>query len=896
MSVRPNPGITLAVHAPLEFLAGLDANRPIALGDFTRPRSYIANDTGRLYIDVGDGWFTVGSGLGVGAHNLLSATHLDTLVGAVARGSVIVGNSTPAWSALTIGAATTVFTSDGTDASWQPAAAGYTDEQAQDAVGTILTDSASIDFTYNDGANTITAVVLPAGVDHGSLGGLADNDHPQYLLTSAYVAGHAIHDEVAAALTQRGDMHFMGRGVFVQDNSSRTEVIIGAYYDAIVSPDDTNGVGKGNIYSTLAAAITAGHGSIFVHHADDVADISITPSDAVTRIVGHSTQHSLIPVNITCSKTFVSFEFLAFATSLVGVAKTLTFTGANCLALGCLFTGAGVSPTVTVNMGGGIAAGTTTFTYDGETGTFPSRGMAKILRTSNSDREWFVYTGKTATTLTGINRGIHYTPAQAFDDNDVITSVSSANLVFDAPNCQAVQCVWNAPSGLGACVWITENGDSGRLTSNQFLTPSNQSVIMAGQNDSASGPNDIAIIGNILSSHSGEDFVIHALPRDDVAVTTHNTQANWQVSGNQIIGSFEAGALLLRGNLWNVTGNTFDGGTRNTRLAQINNGAGITAAATDITYDTESGAGSFPSKGWMQIDNELIWYGNKTATSFRSCLRGAGNTTAATHADNAVITNRTQCAIAFTDSGQLSPSIISGNSISTCHTSIGTPGSDSTPGFLLILGNIFSVTTILYGQANNIYSGNLMRSLTLDFQNRAGQVWISGHCGAMTTTNIPSDLIFLAGSSTPVGMATPNSFPPGQVALGRIAGDLTQITVPMTNRTGANSVAAQVVSIQNVTNDYSFVNNAGAANTRVCGVVVQGSVADGSAALVAVSGVVTVTCTTAGAVARGDLLECSATAGQAQTAAVPVLGGIFAKALTAKAAVTAGSVVALLTL
>lgn len=35
----------------------------------------------------------------------------------------------------------------------------YTDEMAQDAVGGILTDSTTVDFTYNDGANTITAIV-----------------------------------------------------------------------------------------------------------------------------------------------------------------------------------------------------------------------------------------------------------------------------------------------------------------------------------------------------------------------------------------------------------------------------------------------------------------------------------------------------------------------------------------------------------------------------------------------------------------------------------------------------------------------------------------------------------------------------------------------------------------
>lgn len=50
-------------------------------------------------------------------------------------------------------------------------------EAAQDAVGTILTDSSSIDFTYNDGAPSITAVVLPAGVDHDALQNFVANEH-----------------------------------------------------------------------------------------------------------------------------------------------------------------------------------------------------------------------------------------------------------------------------------------------------------------------------------------------------------------------------------------------------------------------------------------------------------------------------------------------------------------------------------------------------------------------------------------------------------------------------------------------------------------------------------------------------------------------------------------------
>lgn len=52
------------------------------------------------------------------AHNLLSASHGDTVAQTVSRGSLIFGNSTPAWDELTIGASGTVLGSDGTDASW----------------------------------------------------------------------------------------------------------------------------------------------------------------------------------------------------------------------------------------------------------------------------------------------------------------------------------------------------------------------------------------------------------------------------------------------------------------------------------------------------------------------------------------------------------------------------------------------------------------------------------------------------------------------------------------------------------------------------------------------------------------------------------------------------------
>lgn len=57
---------------------------------------------------------------------------------------------------------------------------GTTAEQIQDDVATALTDSSTIDFTYNDAGNTITAAVIPGGIDHGALADLLADDHTQY--------------------------------------------------------------------------------------------------------------------------------------------------------------------------------------------------------------------------------------------------------------------------------------------------------------------------------------------------------------------------------------------------------------------------------------------------------------------------------------------------------------------------------------------------------------------------------------------------------------------------------------------------------------------------------------------------------------------------------------------
>jgi hypothetical protein len=51
------------------------------------------------------------------------------------------------------------------------------EEVIQDVIGGILTDTASIDITYDDVGNQISADVLPAGVDHDALSNFVANEH-----------------------------------------------------------------------------------------------------------------------------------------------------------------------------------------------------------------------------------------------------------------------------------------------------------------------------------------------------------------------------------------------------------------------------------------------------------------------------------------------------------------------------------------------------------------------------------------------------------------------------------------------------------------------------------------------------------------------------------------------
>ncbi len=61
------------------------------------------------------------------------------------------------------------------------AATGISPEEVQDIIGSTFIDSATVDFVYNDAGNTMQASVVQSAIDHGSISGLGDDDHTQYL-------------------------------------------------------------------------------------------------------------------------------------------------------------------------------------------------------------------------------------------------------------------------------------------------------------------------------------------------------------------------------------------------------------------------------------------------------------------------------------------------------------------------------------------------------------------------------------------------------------------------------------------------------------------------------------------------------------------------------------------
>jgi hypothetical protein len=107
-------------------------------------------------ITCANGWVTAASGGTIDTADVTNGAITFAKIQSVSTG-VLLGRSASGTGAIeTISVGSGLTLSSGTLSS----SGGYTDEQAQDAIGTILLNSDSIQFAYTDGVPSITAVAL----------------------------------------------------------------------------------------------------------------------------------------------------------------------------------------------------------------------------------------------------------------------------------------------------------------------------------------------------------------------------------------------------------------------------------------------------------------------------------------------------------------------------------------------------------------------------------------------------------------------------------------------------------------------------------------------------------------------------------------------------------------
>lgn len=134
------------------------------------------------------------------AHALLSATHSDTVVNTVSRGSIIYGNSTPNWDELTIGASGTVLRSDGTDVSWSTDGTGLASLNASAlSIGTVPLARLSA-ITYTQHAVQTSAQLAAVISDETGTGVLTYATSPTFT-TGITVNGTVTLDQLAFSAT-----------------------------------------------------------------------------------------------------------------------------------------------------------------------------------------------------------------------------------------------------------------------------------------------------------------------------------------------------------------------------------------------------------------------------------------------------------------------------------------------------------------------------------------------------------------------------------------------------------------------------------------------------------------------------------------------------------------------
>ena len=320
-------------------------------------------------------------------------------------------------------------------------------------------------------------------------------------------------------------------------------------------------------------------------------------------------------------------------------------------------------------LNGAIANNSPTLTVDTTTG-FPTSGTLLI------GTEEMTYTGKTSTTFTGLTRNTNGAGAAAALDDATVKLASFSEDIFSGFTDQlrntyaAAAVTSSAPAASGTLTVGSTAGfpDTGTLkVGNEHMTYTAKTATtftigVKAQDNTTTYTAPTAVLDGAITASSTtivvDGFQNGPFPESGTLLigTEHVTYTGYTSSSTTRPYPNDASIeVTFTGLTRGVNGTTAASGSDNatvtllsevslvesvetmgleTRTTAVNNGAGITAAATSMTVDSTVG---FEDSGFIRVGTEVMSYTGKTATTFTGLTRGAGGTTAQIHADDAKI-------------------------------------------------------------------------------------------------------------------------------------------------------------------------------------------------------------------------------------------------------------------
>jgi len=130
----------------------------------------------------------------VGPHDMLSATHSDSDPAVVSQGSLIVGDSSPEWSELTVGAIGEYLQADGNDTYWDSIQAGDLPAHPHDGetmqFDEINSNGGAFAFTTSGAVSFSQNIIIP---DAGNIGSVSDVNAISISATGAVHITHGVN-------------------------------------------------------------------------------------------------------------------------------------------------------------------------------------------------------------------------------------------------------------------------------------------------------------------------------------------------------------------------------------------------------------------------------------------------------------------------------------------------------------------------------------------------------------------------------------------------------------------------------------------------------------------------------------------------------------------------------